>query len=126
MSNRNIPIENIEPHSPIDTSTETEQAILIELAALPPLEYDRVRIAKAKELKIRPTTLDNIVKINRTTQKKESKTAFPTVKPWHEPVDPAMLLAEIASTIQRFIICQPETIHAATLWIAMTWFIEAI
>lgn len=126
MPNRNIPIENIEQHSPIDTSAEAEQAILIELAALPPLEYDRIRIAKAKELNIRPVTLDNIVKINRTTQKKESKTPFPDVKPWHEPIDPAMLLAEIASTIQRFIICQPETIHAATLWIAMTWFIEAI
>ncbi len=28
--------------------------------------------------------------------------------------------------IKRFVICAPETAHAATLWITMTWFIEVI
>ncbi len=124
--NKNTITDNAEQCSPSEASPDTEQAILVELAALSPFDYDRVRIAKAKELNIRPATLDNIIKINRTLNKKENTTPFLVIKPWHEPIDPAELLTEVANTIKRFIVCQPETIHAATLWIAMTWFIDAI
>ncbi|MEI6095798.1 MAG: hypothetical protein WCR08_10170 [Gammaproteobacteria bacterium] len=32
----------------------------------------------------------------------------------------------IINTLRRFIVCHDETITAAVLWIAMTWFIDVI
>jgi putative DNA primase/helicase len=61
-----------------------------------------------------------------TINQNEIDTPFPLVMPWHETIDPAELLTSISNTIQRFIICPPETAHAATLWIAMTWFIDVV
>src|ERR1700678_2097911 len=87
------------------------------LTALTPLEYDRVRIAEAKTLNIRPATLDNLVRATKLTSRKENKTPFTEIEPWHQPINPAELLTDISNIIKRFIICPPETIHAATLWI---------
>ncbi len=109
-----------EKTSPADNET------IQRLTALTSFEYDRVRIAEAKTLNIRPATLDNLVKAAKLISQKENKTPFAEIEPWHEPINPAELLTDISNTIKRFIICPPETIHAATLWIAMTWFIDVI
>lgn len=105
---------------------QTDDEIITHLATLSPLEYDRVRITEAKKLNIRPTTLDSIIKAEKILPPKEDKMPFTEVEPWHEPIHPAVLLTEISDTIRRFIICPPETAHAATLWIAMTWFIDVV
>jgi len=104
----------------------SDDEIISRLAALSPFEYERVRIAEAKTLNIRPPILDGLIKAAKKSSQKDNRTPFADVKPWHEPIHPAELLNEISNTIRRFIICPPETIHAATLWIAMTWFIDAI
>lgn len=106
--------------------TQTDDDIITRLATLFPLEYDRIRIAEAKKLNVRPATLDNLVKAAKSISQKENKTPFSEIEPWDEPISPAELLTDISNTIRRFIICQPETAHAATLWIAMTWFIDVI
>jgi putative DNA primase/helicase len=67
-----------------------------------------------------------MVKGIRMEERQESRQPFAEVEPWHEPINPAELLTEINNTIRRFIVCQPETAHAATLWIAMTWFMDVI
>lgn len=51
---------------------------------------------------------------------------FSIIEPWPNSVDPSALLNEISGTIRRFIVCPVETVHAATLWIAMTWCIDVI
>ncbi len=104
----------------------SDDQTIIMLAELNPLEYDRVRIVTAKELNIRPATLDSLVKATRLAQQTKNKTPFADIEPWHEPIQPDALLTEISNTIKRFIICSQETAHAAALWIAMTWFIEVI
>lgn len=96
------------------------------LAALQPMAYDRVRIATAKGLDVRPATLDKLVKDAQKKFTGENETPFEIVEPWHEAISPRELLDDVAATIKRFIVCQPETITAATLWIAMTWFIDVI
>ncbi len=103
-----------------------DEKTIEKLASLNSLEYDRIRISSAKALNIRPATLDSLVKAIRATEQKENKTPFTEIEPWHEPIQPATLLMDISNTLKRFVICAPETAHAATLWIAMTWFIEVI
>lgn len=109
-----------------DDQPETIEATIARLAALSPFQYDRVRKEEAKRLQIRPATLDSIVKAAKAEDKQENDMPFLEVEPWHEPINLEALLTEITQTIRRFIVCPPETAHAATLWIAMTWVIDVI
>lgn len=43
-----------------------------------------------------------------------------------DPVNGAELLNEITATIQRHVIVDAPTIHAAALWAAFTWFIDVV
>lgn len=94
------------------------------LAKLPPLQYDKVRKDESKALGVRPATLDAAVKGARKEESCESD--FEEVELWPEPVDGAELLTAISTTIRRFIICEPHTVHAAALWVVMSWFIDVI
>lgn len=122
----NILIAEQETQKFLTDSMQPEDAIVTRLTKLSPLEYDRMRISEAKKLNIRPATLDKIVKAEKVVSQRENKLPFQEIEPWHEPIHPSELLTEISNTIQRFIICPPETAHAATLWIGMTWFIDVI
>jgi len=101
------------------------EAAIARLAAMPPLEYDRIRKDAAKALGVRPSTLDKAVKDARSGEDDDSL-PFVEVDPWPEPIDPAALLSDIASTIRRFIVCNPEVADAVALWVAMTWFIDVV
>lgn len=63
-----------------------------------------------------------------TQQKTEGggDTPFKEIKPWHEEIDPAELLHDVANTIRRFIVCSQETANAAALWAAMTHFMDVV
>lgn len=100
--------------------------IIQELAQLSKIAYDRVRVPSAKGLDVRPATLDKLVKDYQKENQPESSAPFETVEPWHQSISPPELLDEIAAQIERFIVCQEETVTAATLWIAMTWFINVV
>lgn len=111
-----------------DSATVTDNpltAAVDRLAKLSPLEYDRVRKDEAKALGVRPGTLDAAVKAAKK-QEESADTPFHEVEPWPEPVDGAVLLATLVSTIRRFIICEPHTAIAAALWIVMSWFMEVV
>ena len=121
-----LSIPRLQKTSNSNEPIQTENDIITRLATLTPIEYDRIRISEAKILNVRPATLDGLVKIEKFTSQKTNKTPFTEIEPWHNPINPAELLTEISNTIRRFIICPQETAHAATLWIAMTWFIDVI
>ena len=126
-------VESMPTHAPdavtfTETATKNDTDPLSEavnrLAKLSPLEYDKVRKEEAKNLGVRPGTLDAAVKSARKEESSESD--FEEVEPWPEPVDGAELLTTIAATVRRFIICEPHTAQSVALWVAMTWFIEVI
>lgn len=110
------------PLAPTESITQAASR----LAALPSLEYEKVRENEAKALGIRVTALDKEISRLRTNVKQIADAPFDDVMPWPEPVDAAGLLSEIALTIRRFVVCDPETVHAATLIVVMTWFIDDI
>jgi putative DNA primase/helicase len=99
------------------------------LAALAPLEYECVRVDAAKALNVRTSILDKEVEKVRKLGEEDSSNGtidFEDVESWPDPVDPAVLLSEIAATIRRFIVCDTETVNAACLWAAMTWFMDVV
>jgi len=103
----------------------SDDEVIAMLAALTPMEYDRVRIEQAKALGIQVKTLDAQVKTERNDEA-EAILPFPIVEPYPEPIVPAQLLDEIAVTIHRFIVVEPEQADAAALWVAFTWFIGVV
>lgn len=111
--------------APLTQPTDAEVIAL--LVAMPKLEYERVRIEQAKIMGCRPAALDDLVKAAR---KEESESVgnlpFPEIEPHSAPIDPAQLLTEISITIRRFIVLDAELADAAALWVAFTWFINAV
>lgn len=105
---------------------ETPEEAVKRLAALKTLDYVQVRIVEAKKLNIPVGMLDKVIREEQQKSDTASDDVFPEVEPWPEPVDGAELLNEITKTINRFMICEPETARATALWIAMTWFIDVI
>ncbi len=99
-----------------------DNEIIRQLAALKPIDYDRERLAKAKELGIRPAVLDAEVKAARSTDKQADRLPFPTVEPHLYPINPTQLLNEVSDAIRQFIVLDEYQAHAAALWVALTYF----
>jgi putative DNA primase/helicase len=98
------------------------------LAAMPELDYAQVRKAEAKRLGVRVRALDKAVEEARGEGQQGGGTAvsFPEIEPWPDSVDAGELLDEIATTVRRYIICDPETATAVALWVAFTWLINHV
>lgn len=107
-----------------DQSTESMEATVTRLAKLNPIDYDRARKTEAEKLKVSLSALDKAVHAAKRNEIDDS--GFPNVEPWEHPVNPAELLNDLTLTIRRFIICNDEVADAATLWITMTWLMDAV
>lgn len=102
-----------------------EQSILDDITAVrqeSPADWQRIRAA-AKKAKAQVGELD---KLTKTLGSGEGDEMFPTVEPWSEPVDGAVLIRELSDTLRRFVVCEPEVADAAALWITFTWFIDEV
>jgi hypothetical protein len=100
--------------------------LLRRVRASDPQAWARYRQAIKETHKVSMPELDRLTRISDEGQVSGLEELFPEVEPWPDPVDGASLLDEIASTIQRYVIADPPTIHATTLWIAFTWFIDVV
>ena len=104
---------------------QADDEVVAQLATLKMIDYDRVRKEKATQLKVRPATLDAMVKAERENLKSDDS-PFADIEPWHEAVNPAQLLDDITHTIQRFIVFDKHQAQAAALWVSTCWFIDVI
>ena len=109
---------------------KTDEEIIAWLATLSPIKYDRERGEQAKALGILKNTLDTLVDKSRVKIKRENfapdNSMFVDIEPWYEPINPALLLDDIANTIQRFIVLNIDQAQAATLWVSACWFVDVI
>jgi hypothetical protein len=98
--------------------TQDDTAEISRLASLPRIQYERERIAAAERLHIRPAILDAEVKAARPHETKGQGRTFELekIEPWEQPVDGAVLLGEICTTIRRYIVLPDESIGALALW----------
>jgi len=106
----------------IDDPEQTD-AVLTELAALEPVEYDQRRKAAADELGIREATLDAEVEKRqpaRPDTKGGSKLDIPTPEPWPEPVDGERLADELTAAFERYLILPPTAADVLALWVVHT------
>lgn len=110
-----------------------EDAYIRYLASLKPLEYGRKRKAAAEALGGVPLSiLDKLVNAaakELAGEQDEGKGAggclvFDEVEPWPVPVDGASLLEDAYQLLARYVIADKETLRAAALWSALTWFAD--
>ena len=97
------------------------------LAALDPVAFDRERGAAAERLGCRVSTLDKMVAARRAEMAVTKAVELcRDVTPCAEPVNVSEMLDTVRATIRRFIVCDPSTATAATLWITFTWIIDHV
>ena len=108
---------------------ETEEQALKRLAALPPLEYDRVRQAEADRLGVRAATLDKVVNALKGQDKAEGSggaVIFEEIEPWPEAVAGVALLDDLAALFRRFVILPRHADKALALWCVLTYLADAV
>jgi Protein of unknown function (DUF3631) len=97
-------------------------ADLIEVRQNDPARYQRVRAA-AKSAKASVGELD---KLTMPKDDRGSVEVFADVEPWPEPVDGAVLLADMCAIISQHVIADKPTILAAALWCVHSWCMDAL
>ena len=112
-----LPEPSVEPAAP----QQSEAEIIARLAAMSPLDYDRVRKEEAKALGIQVKTLDDMVRAERNQDSAANRMPFADIEPWSETVSPADLFDEVAAIIPSFIVLDMNQAYAATLWVAHTY-----
>jgi hypothetical protein len=105
--------------SPADDET------LSRLAAMPPLEYKRIREAEAERLGCRVSVLDSLVEAKRPSKPRNDTLQGQAVtlvdmEPWPEPVNGADVLAAVAERIGHYVVMPPGGADITALWCAHT------
>ena len=102
---------------------ETDAAAIARLAALPEMEYARVRSAEAKRLGVSVGVLDRQVNAARKASAGASASAATAKRhaPWPEPVALADVLDGLAAALRKHMILPNGAADGAALWVAHTW-----
>ena len=108
-----------------DAREEVTTDVIARLAALPPVDYDQVRVDEAGGLGVRVATLDDAVAHRRKAQDREpaqgQRSRWPEPTPWPEPVDGPALLTGIADFVSTYVHLPTPAASTVALWIVMTW-----
>ena len=109
-----------------DSERPDWRAAVERLAKLPLNEYDYVREAEAKALKVRVSTLDKAVakargETNEETNGQGQPFTITEPEPWPEAVEGAALLDELAATFRRFVVLADHSYTIAALWVLHTY-----
>jgi hypothetical protein len=112
------------PPPPPEQDEKTIEAILIGLAELSELAYQRRRVAAAKSIGLTVGVLDKLVKQRRAEFEAAKLPAlFPywKVELWPEPVNGRMLILSLVGRIRSHVVMSPESALVCALWIIMAW-----
>jgi putative DNA primase/helicase len=122
-----------EPVAELDSGGgSSDEALIVELAALSALDYARRRKEAAKALGIGAGDLDRIVRRTRGAREDEDK-APPApcllyehwdVEAAADEVDGDILLRALVETLRRYVVMDGPQAIACALWVIMTWVHE--
>lgn len=83
----------------------------------------RVQVKEAKVLSM--ADFDRLTAVSKD-EAQASPMIFADVEPWPDAVNGADLLDDITHALARHIIADKETLRAAALWAAFTWFVDVV
>ncbi len=90
---------------------------IIELATLSTLEYEQRRDQAAKDMNIRVSVLDRMVRAEQRKSEDASGFSLREVEPWPEPVDGDALLDGISQAVRRYLVLPPNGAEVIALWV---------
>ena len=120
--------ESAPPQDGQNHSRADDQRIIAELAALPPLDYDRKRSEAAKQLSVRATTLDKLVfekRENISAANEAGDHVVESLEPWKTTVDGRELANQIAKTVCAHVTLPPGAATAVTLFAVGSYCMDA-
>jgi hypothetical protein len=112
---------------PIAAATPEDEAMLVELAALSPLDYAKRRKRAATRLGISTTDLDRFVAEQRGAKAIDEMEMLYDhwhVLPWDEAVDGKTLFRALNECIRRYVILTEAQATTVTLWVIYSWLHE--
>ena len=108
------------------TLQRSDEAAFTHLALLSRVQYDRIRKSEAARLGIRIDTLDaEVARLRSNLNAQGTPVDLQAIEPWHEPVDGAAVLNDVADRYTLQLILPPGAADAFTLWSAHTHAIAA-
>jgi putative DNA primase/helicase len=113
-----------------DSEKNADDETIARLAALSPIEYDRIRIKEAEKLGVRIATLDAVRERERAKES-EGETLqgnsvdFLDVAHYEKSVNGAQVLDEVAGTFSRYLVLPAGAADALALWVTQTHCFEA-
>ena len=122
-------IDNLEtpPETDGKPNKSEDARVIAELASLPLLDYDRRRRDAAKQLGVRPQTLDKIIAERREAMASAAEIdgAVEDLNPWATPVDGAELANTIARLLSEHVALPAGATTAITLFAIGTFAMDA-
>jgi Protein of unknown function (DUF3631) len=111
---------------PIEAATPEDEALLVELAALSPLDYAKRRKRAATKLGISASDLDRFVALAREEKKGDDWALYAhwQVLPWDEAVEGKLLFRALIECIRRYVILTEPQATCVTLWVIYSWLHE--
>jgi hypothetical protein len=101
------------------------EPLIADLARLDRVAYDRRRKQAAKDLGVRPSTLDEMVEESRAEQAEDAEAGalLPhwVVEPWPEPVDTGILLGTVQARITQHVATLGKRAIVPALWTMFSW-----
>ncbi|HUE45788.1 MAG TPA: toprim domain-containing protein, partial [Aestuariivirgaceae bacterium] len=101
------------------------------LATLNDIDYERERVASARALAMRKSTLDDLVKKERKAigtdvdGKQGRRLELPDTEPWPEPVNGDELITSLCGQIKRYVVLGDHDALAVALWVVHAHALDA-
>jgi hypothetical protein len=102
-------------------------AEIVWLAELPAFRYEQERRQAAKQLGVRASALDRLVKAERAgadEKKQGCAVLFPEPVPWPERVAGAALLDAVAKAIRRHVVLPEHACDVCALWVLHSYLLD--
>ncbi|MBA4243039.1 MAG: hypothetical protein C0452_03885 [Pseudomonas sp.] len=112
-----------------DAGALFEPSILEQLRAMrgkDPAAFARLRLQVKDARMVSMSEFDRLTAPDGGSQQADNAGIFAEVEPWASPVDGADLLDDITHALARHVIADKETLRAAALWAAFTWFVDVV
>src|SRR5690606_22131847 len=84
----------------------------------------RVQVKETKMLSM--TEFDRLTALGEADGDAANAGIFAEVEPWPDPVEGADLLDDLTHALARHVVADKETLRAAALWAAFTWFVDVV
>lgn len=91
-----------------------------------PAAFARLRVQVKETKMLSMTEFDRLTSPGEAEGEAANAGIFAEIEPWPDPVEGADLLDDLTHALARHVVADKETLRAAALWAAFTWFVDVV